>query len=224
MERARCRPHSGTGTPVYRSRSQSRGDLTEDNEQVSIKGESSHIPSHTMCSTKKKFQDCKHPSHISSKEGLNVLPAGYQEEMFYLGKDLRRTSKAARRLVMPVSNSSERYSQEDQYDDHNNIDGIVEDYDLEVNRSLNTLETDLLNLMAQIDQWHGETASDSRDDNPPPYEEITQQKRYSGNVHSLLSSAPGSLSSSRRSSKDLSATENCLKGMRKHMTGKSNQL
>lgn len=224
LERARRRPHSGMATSVYRSRSQSRGDLTANIEQVSSRADSSHIPSRTMCTARKKFQDHKHPVHISSKEGLKALPAGYQEGLAYLARD-SRTSKAARRLVMPVSNSSERYSQEDQYDDdHKSIDISVEDYDVEVNRSLHTLETDLINLMAQIDQWHGEPSSDACVDNPPPYEEITQQKPYSRNVHSFLSSAPGSLSGSRRSSRDLNTVGNFSKGMHKPMPKNSNQL
>ncbi|XP_071548936.1 afadin- and alpha-actinin-binding protein B-like isoform X2 [Panulirus ornatus] len=224
LERARRRPHSGMATPVYRSRSQSRGDLTANIEQVSSRADSSHIPSRTMCTARKKFQDHKHPAHISSKEGLKALPTGYQEGLACLARD-SRTSKAARRLVMPVSNSSERYSQEDQYDDdHKSIDISVEDYDVEVNRSLHTLETDLINLMAQIDQWHGEPSSDSCVDNPPPYEEITQQKPYSRNVHSFLSSAPGSLSGSRRSSRDLNTVGNFSKGMHKPMSKNSNQL
>ncbi|KAG7168347.1 Afadin- and alpha-actinin-binding protein A-like [Homarus americanus] len=221
LERMKRRPLSGTATPLYRSRSQSRGDLSKDGGQGSSKGESLCFPSRREGESFLRTVKANFPLHSVTKEGLSASPAHNQEEALLHGV-YPRSPRSTRSIVTSVYMSDEKYSQEDQYDDESNVDNYVEDQDDGGNRALITLEKDLMKLMAQINQ-RDEQTPDSHCDTPPSYEEITQQKPLLRSVLSFHDSAPGSLSGSRRSSQDVGAMGDYMKRMHKKVTKKSIQ-
>ncbi|XP_045625539.2 afadin- and alpha-actinin-binding protein B [Procambarus clarkii] len=223
LERVNRKSVSGISTPIYRSRSQSRGDLTKEGAQGSNKCNLISQPSQReaalLCTVNSNFCD-KYSHNSANKECVSGSSAGYQKYKFHCGVN-PKTTKLTKKLPMSINRKDGKYSEEDQYEDTLNIDFYTNDQD--GNKSLNTLETDLMNLMAKITQRQEEHDSKSFVDLPPPYEELTHQQPPQRNTLSLCNSAPGSLRGSRRASRDVGVPGDFLKRMHKPKSKKSNK-
>lgn len=206
LERDKPSRHSKTITPHSRSKSQSRGDVTRDEVTWKRRSESCSIPyrrdSLTLSPSRVSFQDYKGLSPPSvAKENVRARSADNKSLVWP-----RSDSKLSRSMIHPD------YS----YSQYQPFDSL--EYDAaDTNRSVETLEADLKDLMNQIAQQYERsfnTPSPPRSESPPPYEHVSLQKTRTKQVLSLQKSAPGSLSGSRRASQDLSVFEEPKKSLR----------
>lgn len=190
------RRKAGSSTIPYRFRSQSQSRLDAAKKDVIYSREEfSNFPSHfegDLAQPKgMNGQDVKYPS----------LAYGNLDHFSKVYRDNATTPKVvetkcnthSKRLTIPQSACEGRCYQ--RYLCGHNCD--YKDIDDQTN--LKILERDLLNLIVKIGQRHGETAKVSYEE-PPPYEAVTPKI--------LRASAPrardpGSATSSRRSSRDI---------------------
>lgn len=215
LERRR-KPNAAMAALRHRSQSQSRLELTTKHD-----GLYDYLPSRVegearLHSKRTGSPSNRYPPLTYSRESLNHFPADHKEDIVRLRVD-PRTNNVSKRLTIPQSSCEGRFYQRDPPYDHHDVGEHRDPAELEDSTKLKTLENDLLNLIAKIGQRHGEAAVLSPD-NPPPYEEVTP-KIYKAAAHVLVS-APSSLSSSRRSSRDLSSVDDHCRRMHKQLVRK----
>ncbi|XP_068203279.1 afadin- and alpha-actinin-binding protein B-like isoform X2 [Palaemon carinicauda] len=178
-----------SSTPYrFRSQSQSRLDAAKQ-DLMHSREEFSSFPTHfegdLLHSKGVKNQDVKYSS----------LPYNNLDHFSRVCRDNVAETKIptpSKRLSVPQSACEGRCYQK-------YLCGHNCDYKDDDQTNLKILERDLLNLIVKIGQRHGEAATVSSEE-PPPYEAVIP-KLYRSSTPRV--SAPGSLASSRRSSRDL---------------------
>ncbi|KAK4310786.1 hypothetical protein Pmani_017686 [Petrolisthes manimaculis] len=214
LERDKPSWHSKTLTPHNRSKSQCR----EDEVIGKRRSDSCSIPyrrrdSLTLSPSRVSFQDY-HGLPLSSSSTIeNTQTRSTDNQQLFWP---RSTSKLSRSMINPDYSYSD-YQSYDPFDDEA-VDNT---------RSVETLESDLTDLMNQIAQRYqgsANTPSPPRSESPPPYEQVLQQKSHTKPVPSLQKSAPGSLSGSRRTSQDLGIVDKGKKSLYRCHKKKQNQF
>ncbi|XP_047483117.1 afadin- and alpha-actinin-binding protein-like isoform X1 [Penaeus chinensis] len=208
LERMKRKPLSGSASPRYRSQSQGRLELAKDDDHVKKRGEFTSLPARIqgealLRSLRTDGREVIYPPITVDREGLNYLPAYYREN------------------PKIVKIPEQRYPQDNHIQAERDRYEAEEDEEPVDSKGLTLLEKDLMNLMVQIGQQQGEEiALNSFSDNSPMYEEPTFMRKHSKkNPSSVRLSAPGSLCSSRRSSRDLS--DDYYKNIHKHLMKKN---
>lgn len=207
LERMRRKPLSGSASPRYRSQSQGRLELAKDDDPVKKRGECTSLPARIqgealLRSLRTDGREVIYPPITVDREGLNYLPAYYREN------------------PKTVAMTGQRYQENHFQAEKDRYEAEEDEEPVDIKR-LTLLEKDLMNLMAQIGQQQGEEmALNSSSDNNPKYEEPTFMRKHSNKKPSTVRlSAPGSLCSSRRSSRDLS--DDYYRNMHKHLMKKN---
>ncbi|XP_027236528.2 afadin- and alpha-actinin-binding protein [Penaeus vannamei] len=207
LERMRRKPLSGSASPRYRSQSQGRLELAKDDDPVKKRGECTSLPARIqgealLRSLRTDGREVIYPPITVDREGLNYLPAYYREN------------------PKTVAMTGQRYQENHFQAEKDRYEAEEDEEPVDIKR-LTLLEKDLMNLMAQIGQQQGEEmALNSSSDNNPKYEEPTFMRKHSNKKPSSVRlSAPGSLCSSRRSSRDLS--DDYYRNMHKHLMKKN---
>ena len=182
----------------FRSQSQSRVDAVRrdslyDNsyQESQYDGSSPILHSRTVVT-----HDSKHPPYLYGRDNYDYF-SGTCRDSILRRKGESKNNDSNKRLTIPQSSCESGYydgcfiKSDDIYD----ITDPVND-----RTNIKILERDLLNLITKLGQRHGEAAKASVDE-PPPYEATVTPKIYRSTTP--LVSTPSSLSSSRRSSRDL---------------------
>lgn len=216
LERMKRKPLSGSASPRHRSQSQSRLELARDDDPIKKRGEFTSLPARIqgealLRSLRTDGREVIYPPITVDREGLNYLPAYYRESP--------RTMKMTGQPEM--TNSVERHPQGNHFAAEKERYETEDEEEPVDSKGLTFLEKDLMNLMAQIGQQQGEEmAMNSCSDDASKYEEPTFMRKHSKkNLSSVRLSAPGSLCSSRRSSRDLS--DDYYKNIHKHQMKKN---
>lgn len=206
LERTRRKSYSNTRTPLSKNKSQSQGNLVKDSNKnkTEVEEETSRKSDYLLNSTKVNLQHHKDYLDCIRRDRVYSDPQSYQWETSLYSKKHLGSPQAAHRVIQPDMNSQE------------NLYEAISGNHAVPNNSVEAAEADLAQLMEQLVEPQHETASIPCTDEPFPYNKVTQLKsKPIPKVFSLLRSAPSSLFNSRRSSQDLSGTENNEKRLQK---------
>lgn len=206
LERTRRKSYSSTRTPLSKSKSHSQGNLVKDSNRVKTEEEeeASYKSDYFLNSTKVNLQHHKDYLDCVRRDRVYSEPLSYQQEMSLYTKNHPGSPQASHRVIQPAVHSQE-----------NLYEATSGNYAAS-NNSVETLEADLAELMEQLVEPQQEKDSAPCTNDSLPYSKVTHQKsKPKPKVFSLLRSAPSSLFSSRRSSLDLSGTENGGKRLQK---------
>ncbi|KAK7083089.1 hypothetical protein SK128_015195 [Halocaridina rubra] len=211
LERRR-KAKSAVASARYRSQSQNRLDLLKDSGLLHSTVNYSFEPGQAdgeLLVSKDSENLAQTPSpYKPGPENLAYFADGYRDD-FINFRLANSPSSAKKRLTVPQA-SSDGKSFQNMFYGNDSVAGETS--------KLKSLEADLLNLITKIGQQHGEAVG-SLNDNPSAYEDSNARKLRRPPVKSLTS-APSSLSSSRRSSQDFSARDDQKENMHKQLIRK----